>query len=90
MALEQIVVLLMDLGPNLVSVLVLLVKLEILVPFQATFGALTLLISTLTWERSMVLDQTQEILISPFVYDVVAITSLTSLLFVDDLHYPTL
>jgi hypothetical protein len=33
MALEQIVVLLMDLGPNLVSVLVLPVKLEILAPF---------------------------------------------------------
>ncbi len=57
MVLEQIVVLIVDLGPGLVYAPMLPVELEILTPSWAIFGVFTHLISVLTWERAMVLNQ---------------------------------
>jgi hypothetical protein len=54
---EQIIVLLVDLGQNLVSTPLLVAKLETPTPFWAIFNALAHLITTPTWERLVVLDQ---------------------------------
>jgi len=82
--LEQIVVLLVDLSLGLIYVLVLLTKLEIMAPSWAISGAPTHLIFAPTWERCVVLDQTLEISIFPFIFDVAIITSLAILLLVKD------
>jgi len=65
-----------DLGPSLVFVLLLLIELEILALSWAISNAPAHLISTPAWERPMLLDQTLEILISPFVYGVIVVVSL--------------
>jgi hypothetical protein len=54
--LEQIVVLLVDLGPSLISTPLMVAKLEILIPSWAISNALAHLISTFAWERFVVLD----------------------------------
>jgi len=58
MVLDQIVVLLVDLGPGPTFALLMPTKLEILAPSWAISSILAHLISTPTWERSMVLDKT--------------------------------
>jgi hypothetical protein len=54
MVLEQIVVLMVDLGPDLVSTPFLAIELEILALSWAIFDALTHLISAFAWERFVV------------------------------------
>jgi len=56
--LEQIVILLVDLGPDRVFIPLLVVGLEILAPSWAISSASTHLIYALTWEISMILDWT--------------------------------
>jgi hypothetical protein len=58
MVLEEIVVLMVDLGPSLISAHLLLVELEILAPSWAIHGAPTHRISTHVEERNVVLGQT--------------------------------
>jgi hypothetical protein len=58
MVLEHIIVLMVDLGPDLVFAILLVIELEILAPFWAIFDALTHLIFAPTWERYVVLYQT--------------------------------
>jgi len=53
--LEQIVVLLVDLGPGPISTPLLVAKLEIFVPSWAIYNAPAHLISTFAWERFVVL-----------------------------------
>jgi hypothetical protein len=57
MAMEQIIVYLMDLSQNLISTRLLTIELETLAPSQAIFDAPTHLTSTLAWEKWVVLDQ---------------------------------
>jgi hypothetical protein len=79
MVLEQIVALFVDLVLGLVSTILLLVGIKILTPSWAISSASTHLICSLTLERSMVLDYTQEILSSPFISDVVIASSITTM-----------
>ncbi len=79
MVLEQIVVLMVDLGPGLVFAPLLPFELKTLGPFWAIFGVLAHMIFALAWERSLVLNWTKDILISPFVYVVVDVVSSTTL-----------
>jgi hypothetical protein len=51
MVLEQIVVLLVDLGPSPLFLFLLFVELEIIAPFCAIFGASAHLIFAHAWER---------------------------------------
>jgi hypothetical protein len=55
--LEEIVVLLVDLGPNLIFALLLTIELETPAPSWAISNAFTHLISAPAWERFVVLDQ---------------------------------
>jgi hypothetical protein len=54
--LEQIIILLVDLGLGLVFALLLVIELEILTPSWAIFYVFAHLIFALAWETSMVLD----------------------------------
>jgi hypothetical protein len=56
--LEQIVALLVDLGPSPVSTPLLPAELEIMAPSWAISNVHVHLISIFSWERSLVLDQT--------------------------------
>jgi hypothetical protein len=58
MVLEQIVAFLVDVVPDPISILLLLIGLQILAPSWAIFGVPAHLISSLFLERSMVLDWT--------------------------------
>jgi hypothetical protein len=57
MVMEQIVVLLLDLGQNLISAPQLTTQLETLAPSWAIFDALAHPTPTPTWEKWVVLDQ---------------------------------
>jgi hypothetical protein len=63
MAMEHIVVVLMDLGQNPIFVPLLANELKTLTPW-AIYDIPTHLISTLAWERLVVVDQIQKIWIS--------------------------
>jgi hypothetical protein len=56
--LQHIIILLVDLNLGPISTPLLVVEIEILAPSWAIFGAPTHLISTPTWERCLVFDQT--------------------------------
>jgi hypothetical protein len=75
MVLEQIVVLLVDLGLGPISTPFPLARLQILAPSWAIFGVFTHLISTFAWGRYVVLDQIYEILNYPSISNVVIVTS---------------
>jgi hypothetical protein len=74
----------MDIGPSLVSALLLPTELEILVLSWAISSVLAHLIFVPTWERYVILDQTEEILISSFVSNVIVVVFSTILLLVKD------
>jgi hypothetical protein len=54
---EQIIVLTVDLGQNLIFIPLLIVKLEILAPSWAISDALVHLTSTFAWEKLVASDQ---------------------------------
>jgi hypothetical protein len=58
MVLEQIIILLVDMGLSFIYAPLLAAELEILVPSWAFFNVPTHLMFTRAWERSMVLDKT--------------------------------
>jgi hypothetical protein len=73
-----------DPSQNLIYVPLLTIELETLAPSWAISNAPTHLISIPAWERYVVLDQTLEIWISLFVFNVDVVVSSSIMLHVED------